>query len=47
MTPQWWVTLAYGIVLITLATYLISLQRRLRDAGKAHGPSPHRTAPLR
>jgi hypothetical protein len=47
MTPFWWVALAYGTVLVTLAAYMLSLRRRLRDAVRAHGPSAHRAAPVR
>ncbi len=32
-----WIALAYGIVLITLTTYVLSLHRRLRDATRARG----------
>lgn len=42
-----WVALAYGIVLITLATYVLSLHRRLRDANRARETSTPRTASVR
>jgi hypothetical protein len=29
-----WIALAYGIVLVTLTTYVLSLRRRLRDANR-------------
>lgn len=29
-----WIALAYGIVLITLTAYALSLRRRLRDANR-------------
>ncbi len=34
-----WIALAYGIVLITLTTYVLSLHRRLREATRARGTS--------
>ena len=37
MTLMGWIALAYGIVLITLTTYVLVLRRRLRDATRARG----------
>ncbi len=42
-----WVALAYGIVLITLTTYVLSLRRRLRDATRAHEASTQRSSSIR
>ncbi len=42
-----WIALAYGIVLITLATYVLSLHRRLRDATRARGTPTQYSASVR
>jgi hypothetical protein len=47
MTPVLWIALAYGIVAITLATYALSLRRRLRDALRARGATGQPGAPYR
>ncbi len=47
MTPALWIALAYGIVGITLATYALSLRRRLRDALRARATSVRLGAPSR
>jgi hypothetical protein len=42
-----WIALAYGIVLITLTTYVLSLRRRLREATRARGTSPQHSTSVR
>ncbi len=42
-----WVALAYGIVLITLTAYVLSLHRRLREATRARGTATQHSASVR
>ncbi len=42
-----WVALAYGIALITLTTYVLSVHRRLREATRARGTSTEHSASVR
>jgi len=42
-----WIALAYIIVLITLATYVFSLNRRLQEATRARGTATQHSASVR
>jgi hypothetical protein len=42
-----WIAFAYGIVLITLTTYVLLLRRRLREATSARRTSPQPSGSVR